>query len=197
MGKTRTVTISDEETKKKKKVRLPGLKGGERIVSVEAGPLPKKEKEETKSPVAKATKKRKVKKRSKKYQKAKSKIKVNKFYSPLEAVKLLKEISYSRFNGAVELHLVVKSSPKKGNKKGISVNVNLPYSSAKQKRTLTLKREKKAPLIHTILGKVKQKDKELVENAQAIFEAIGKQQILKAYLKATMSPSIKLDLSAL
>lgn len=60
--------------------------------------------------------------------------------------------------------------------------------------TVTLKTEKTAPLIHTSAGKVSQKSSELADNVEAILTAINKRQILKAYLKATMGPSIKLAL---
>jgi len=58
--------------------------------------------------------------------------------------------------------------------------------------TITLKTEKEAPLIHTTIGKVSQKDSELVANLEAIIKALGEKQITKAYLKATMSPSVRL-----
>lgn len=58
-----------------------------------------------------------------------------------------------------------------------------------------IKTEKKAPLVHTVVGKIKNTDKELMENIQAVFDAIGKKQIEKAYLTASMSPSVKLEIS--
>lgn len=62
--------------------------------------------------------------------------------------------------------------------------------------TKTLKTEKEAPLIHTTVGKVDQDEKELLANTQAIFKALGgEKQILKAYMKATMGPSIHLKLN--
>ncbi|MEJ2441718.1 MAG: hypothetical protein P8Y06_02250, partial [Patescibacteria group bacterium] len=83
MGKTKTAFVSGEpepktEQKKKAKekkslkeekgVRIPGLKGGERVVAVEAEPLAE-EKEEKE--IKKAERKPKV--RSKKYQDARAK----------------------------------------------------------------------------------------------------------------------------
>ncbi len=61
---------------------------------------------------------------------------------------------------------------------------------------LTLKTEKKAPLIHTVVGKVSQKDKEVSENAKALLKAFGKKQVTKACLTSTMGPSIRVDLSS-
>lgn len=60
--------------------------------------------------------------------------------------------------------------------------------------SITLTTEKKAPIIHTTVGKVSQKDKELVENIQAIIAAIGSKQIKKAVLSSTMGPGIKLEI---
>lgn len=58
-----------------------------------------------------------------------------------------------------------------------------------------IKTEKEAPLIHTSFGKISMEDKKLEENANAIFKALGgNKQIVKAYLKSTMSPSIKISL---
>lgn len=275
MGKTRTAVISGapdlpavkpgepkkkRERKKQKKslrekkgVRIPGLKGGERIVAVDAGPLPEKEergKEERK--VEKRVKPPKV--RGKKYKEARAKVDKTKLYPIDNAIKLVKETSYSSFDGTVDMHLIVK-------KEGFSVNVELPYPTGKKRKieiadkntveklkkgeidfdvllataemmpklvpfaktlgprglmpnpktgtiikdlkdakkfsanTLTLKTEKKAPIIHVSVGKVSQKDKELIENTESILSTIGKRQILKAYLASTMGPSVKLDLS--
>jgi large subunit ribosomal protein L1 len=264
MGKTRTVLI-DAETKapkkepKKQKVsarkekgtRAPGLKGGERIVAAEGGPIIRPAKE-TKKVGQKKEIKPKV--RGKKYQTAKAKIDKTKLYSLKDAIKLVKETSFSSFDGTVELHLVVKKSD-------ININLTLPFSAGKKKRieiaseetikklesgkldfdvllatpdfmsklvpfarilgpkglmpnpkagtiikneaeakkfsgnTLTIKTEKNVPLIHTVVGKVSQKDKELLANIKAVFEALDPKQILKAYLKPTMGPSIKLSIS--
>jgi large subunit ribosomal protein L1 len=61
--------------------------------------------------------------------------------------------------------------------------------------SITLKTEKEAPLIHTVFGKVSQKDVELVENLEAILKALGSaRQIVKGYIKATMGPSVKIQI---
>ncbi len=196
----------------------------------------------------------KAKERSKKYQEAKSKIDRLKTYSPSDAINLVKNASYSSFDGTVELHLAVK-------KTGLSAQVTLPFSGGKAKKvevaddetvkklqagkvdfdvllatadqmpklvpfarilgpkglmpnpkngtlikskedakkfsgnTITLKTEKTAPLIHTAFGKASQKESELESNLEAIINAIGKKQITKAYIKATMSPSVRIAIS--
>jgi large subunit ribosomal protein L1 len=61
--------------------------------------------------------------------------------------------------------------------------------------TVSLKTEKEAPLVHTVIGKVSQDGKELADNLEAIFKAFGGgKQIDKAYIKATMGPSIKVKI---
>lgn len=266
MGKTRTAFISDapdnkpkgKEKKKQKKslrekkgIKIPGLKGGERIVAVDTTPIPEEKKAEKKKW------KKEVgppKTRGKKYQDAKGKIDREKLYKITDAVKLIKKTSYSSFDATVETHLVVK-------KVGTSMQLKLPHSTGKVKKIevadkktienlekgkinfdillataemmpklvpyarllgpkglmpnpknetiikdakdakkfsgnkITLKTEKKVPLMHLVIGKVSQKDNEIVENLEAIFKILGKKQVIKAYLTSTMGPSIKLDLS--
>ena len=266
MGKTKTAFVGEtlEEPKKKRKpssakasegqrkVHISGLKGGQRIKVVEATPMEEAPVEEAPSSAKASKGLREPKVRSKKYEEAKTKIKVGEHYPLPEAIKLVKETSYSKFDGTVELHLVVK-------KTGTTAKVTLPHSAGKEKKieiasdetikkltagkidfdvllatadmmpklvpfarilgpkglmpnpkngtllsdikkaksfsagTLNLKTEKEAPLIHTVVGKVSQNDKELIENADVILNAVGgSKQILKGYMKATMGPSVKI-----
>ena len=240
-----------KQKEKSDKVHIAGLKGGQRIKVVEAQSLPQ---EETTSQEGAETKRISPPKvRSKKYQEAKAKVKVGQSYKLPDAVALVKETSYSKFDGSVEMHLVVK-------KVGTSANVTLPHSAGKAKKiqvandetieklkdgkidfdvllatpemmpklvpyarilgpkglmpnpkngtliksdadakkfsgnTLNLKTEKEAPLMHTVVGKVSQADVELVDNAQAVLGTLGgDKQVVKAYLKASMGPSIKIQ----
>ena len=254
MGKTKTAFVGEEvpekKTKKEKpeKVHIAGLKGGQRIKAIEAEAIP----EETAKEEEKAKKAKAPKVRGKKYTEAKAKVNPTKLFPLKEALGLVKETSYSSFDGAVELHLVVK-------KTGTSARVTLPHSAGKEKKveiasdetikkltdgkidfdvllatpemmpklvpfarllgpkglmpnpkngtlisdvkkaagfsgnTISVKTEKEAPLIHTVVGRVSQKEGELLENAEAIFKALGgTKQIVKAYAKASMGPSVKI-----
>ena len=256
MGKTKTAFVSDlgeenkkEPQKKNEKVHISGLKGGQRIKAIETEPTVSEEveKEETK-------KKKTPRIRSKKWTESKAKVDRTKEYKIEEAIKLAQETSYSKFDGTMEMHLVVK-------KQGLSVNFDLPFSSGKSKKieiatdetikklkdgkvdfdilvattdmmpklvpfarilgpkglmpnpkngtlvtdpkkakefsvnSVTLKTEKEAPLIHTTFGKVSQKKEELIKNAQSIIDAVNQKQIVKAFIKATMGPSVRIKLS--
>lgn len=59
----------------------------------------------------------------------------------------------------------------------------------------TIKTEKKAPVIHTVIGKVSQDTQEIVENFNTVITAINKKQVVKAYIKSTMSPSVRLQIA--
>ena len=62
---------------------------------------------------------------------------------------------------------------------------------------LTVKTERKAPLMHIIVGKTNQEAKELAANVETLIKAIGVTKISKLTLSATMSPGVKVDLSKL
>ena len=282
MGKTKTALIGEapaeqksgkeayEDRMKKKdaaaakvdagtkaKVRAPGQGGGQRVVAIEEGPIVT---EEATVPEASEEKKRvkKIKVRGRKYQENYKKIDKSKNYPLSEAIKLVKDSSYSKFDGTLELHILVR-------KIGLSENVVLPHFAAKEKKveiaddktieklktgkidfdvllatadmmpklvpfakvlgpkglmpnpktgtliknvkeadlsaqagkfsgnSTMIKTQKDAPVIHTVIGKVSQKDEEIAANTKVILDAIGTKQILKAYMKSTMSPSVKLS----
>ena len=268
MGKTKTafVEATKDETKKssldelkekrkrqeKEKIHIAGLKGGQRIKIIEMEPVVETEGPER---AKRVEGKKEPKVRSKKYNEVKTKVDRNKSYPAKEAIKLAKETSYSKFDGSVELHMVIK-------KLGLSASVTLPHSAGKEKKveiasdetikkleagkidfdilvatpdmmpklvpfarilgpkglmpnpkngtlvpdikkaksvggnTITIKTEKEAPLIHTVIGKVSQEEGELEENLNAIVKAVSEKQIEKAYLKATMGPSVKISLTS-
>jgi len=144
MGKIRTRILGLEEVEQKqkkeqkekaaekKKIRAPGLKGGERMVAVEVDEKEIDKMEKAKKIVEEAEKKAqqkpkeiKKKTRGKNYQKAKAQIDKNKLYSIKEAIFLLKKIKYAKFDESFELHLNV-------DKVGLKGEVELPYSLGKK-----------------------------------------------------------------
>ncbi|MFA6185410.1 MAG: hypothetical protein WCT51_01290 [Candidatus Shapirobacteria bacterium] len=56
----------------------------------------------------------------------------------------------------------------------------------------TLKTEKKAPVLHTIVGKISQKDEEIIANVQELIKVLKINKIKKFSLCATMGPSVKI-----
>ena len=238
---------------KEEKLHISGLKGGQRIKIVEAETPITEDTEKQSTEIAEKKSERKPKTRGKKYQTARAKIDKAKTYPLDTAIKLVKETTFSSFDGTVELHIVTI-------KTGVNVNITLPNSFGKAKRvevaskdtveklkkgvidfdvllatpdmmpalvpfarllgpkglmpnpkngtlikstknankfstgSMNIKTEKDAPLIHTSVGKVSFEDKKLSENIEAVLNAISKKQIVKAYLKSTMSPSVKITL---
>ena len=63
-----------------------------------------------------------------------------------------------------------------------------------EKGMLRWKTEAKFPLVHQMIGKISSKEGDLIANAEKFIEAIGKSHIQSAYIKTTMSPSVKLEL---
>lgn len=117
--------------KLKKVVRAPGLKGGERVVAV--GPA---EEEIEKIEIEKLEKEKKPKEkrvkilkkrpgRSKRYKQVLKLVDKTRFYPIKEAIALLRKVSLSRFNGAVEAHINVEE-------KGLSGEVLLPHGTGKK-----------------------------------------------------------------
>jgi large subunit ribosomal protein L1 len=265
MGKMKTTFVGEDENKNEKKhdqahkgeaenVHLSGLKGGQRVKMVEVEePVLQEKSEENQGKTAQG---RKIveRVRGKKYVSAKAKFDHEKHYKVADAVKFVKESSYSKFDGTIELHIVVK-------KTGTSVSVSLPHQAGREKKveiasdetieklktgkidfdilvataemmpklvpfarllgpkglmpnpkngtlvtdptkaksfsaaTVTIKTEKDAPLIHTVAGKVSQKDEETIANIEAIMKALGgSKQIVRAYTKATMGPAVKIEI---
>ena len=62
------------------------------------------------------------------------------------------------------------------------------------KGALRWKTEAKAPLIHQMIGKISLEEKAIGENVSALLSAVGKNHIHSAYIKTTMSPSVKISL---
>lgn len=62
------------------------------------------------------------------------------------------------------------------------------------KGSLNLKPEPKHPLLHLVIGKVNDEEKNLLENLRAVLKTIGVGKIKKAVLAPTMGPGIKINL---
>ncbi len=74
-------------------------------------------------------------KRGKKYLEVVQKVDRDRFYTPLEAIKLVKEVSYTAFDGTVELHLRMGLDPRRSEQQIRGV-VRLPYGLGKPVRVL-------------------------------------------------------------
>lgn len=74
-------------------------------------------------------------KRGKKYLEAAAKVDPERFYSPEEALGLVKDVSYSSFDGSVELHLRMGVDPRRSDQQ-IRGIVRLPYGLGKPVRVL-------------------------------------------------------------
>lgn len=95
-----------------------------------------------------------------------------KLYPPLEAIKLAQETSTTKFEGKIEAHAVLAKAGKFG----------------------AYKTERKAPLLHTVIGKQSDKADVLLESLDKLVRAADPRQIKKLVLCATMGPGIKVDL---
>ena len=148
MGKIRVKTIGapeleEEEKRKSKKkkeekklAKAPGMKGGERVVSVgpseeELAKIPVREEENiASSQVKKATTSspkfaKREKKRSKKYNELVVEINKNKKYPLDGALSLLRKVKLSKFDETVELHINTTEA-------GISGTLKLPHGTGKE-----------------------------------------------------------------
>ena len=81
--------------------------------------------------------------KNKKYLKALELIEKNKRYSKEEAVKKIKEISYTKFDGTVEIALKLNVDPKKSDQQ-IRGAIVLPNGTGKEKKVLVIAKGEKA-----------------------------------------------------
>lgn len=134
MGKTKINIVGQEDEKKVKpskketKIHLSGLKGGQRIKVVEAPSVVETmEGLGTSAEQTTPQKEREEHHRGKKYLEARAKVDPKKAYSLADATKLLKETSTSKFDGSVELHLVL-------GKDSVNAKIELPHSTGKVRK---------------------------------------------------------------
>ena len=131
MGKTKTAFIGEAVEEKKTSAEKYADKKAKREAEKEKIlQVPEVEQvlhDEPKTETPKQKREITEKQRGKKYLEAKLKINKTNSYKLTDAIKLVKETSYSKFDGTMEMHLVVK-------KTGVNINVTLPYSAGKQKR---------------------------------------------------------------
>lgn len=192
--------------------------------------------------------------RGKKYDNVRSMVEKNKLYSLSEAIELVKNTSYSKFDGTIEAHINVSE-------KGLRGTVQLPHGIGKvvkiaiatdeilaeveagkinfdilvahpsmmpklakvakilgpkglmpNPKTGTIgdkpeeivkklasgqtnwKTETDFPIIHLVLGKVSFDGKKIEENYLILAKSIGKDKIKSVFLKATMGPSVKIQI---
>ncbi len=59
---------------------------------------------------------------------------------------------------------------------------------------IKLATEKKAPVVHVVLGKLDQKEEELIANVEELIKIIGKEKVKKFSLTSTMGPGVKVAL---
>jgi large subunit ribosomal protein L1 len=207
---------------------------------------------ETAETVETETKTRTAKVRGKKYQAAKKKVDPAKYYALNDALKLVKDTSFSKFDGKIEAHVTIigeagtigdiafphlKTAEKKivilndtilaeikEGKINFDILIATPVTMSRllpfartlgpkglmpnpKNGTLTdkpeeavkklsvaktsLKTEKKAPIIHIVVGSVSQPTEELAENVAELIKVIKSPKIKKLALCATMGPSVK------
>lgn len=70
-------------------------------------------------------------------------------------------------------------------------------ASSFQKETFSWKTENSAPLVHSVVGKISQKDEELEANLKALLNAVGTKNIKKAVICASMGPAVKVTIDNL
>lgn len=257
-------TSQENKLKQKKlsEAESPNLEAKQESVEVQNQEFEQKagseEKTGTETPVetketAESHKVKIAKVRGKKYQSAKKKIDVSKYYPLKEAISLVQQTSFSKFEGKIEAHVTTYDIGSIGEitfphletaRKKIAVltdtllaeikngQVNfdiiiatpatmpklLPFARVlgpkglmpnPKNGTLTddpeaavkrlslaktlIKTEKKAPIIHIVVGKVSQPAEELIENVNELIKVVKSNKIKKLALCATMGPCVKVE----
>lgn len=152
MGKIRVKSFDEEEQKKQEerrkakkesrsKSKAPGLKGGERIVTVgpsldEIESFPTSQAQETQGEKVSKKKKKFIKKKTKsnRYIANASLIKTDDLYNISKAIELLKKLKKAKFDETVELHINTKE-------KGLAYQLTLPHGTGKKIRVTVADQE--------------------------------------------------------
>ncbi len=248
---------TSQELKAKKAKKSQGISSGLAVEDQVIDQKAQKVSAEETNPKTEATEstesvtKKATRTRGKKYMTAKKKIDVLKFYPLKEAIKLVKESSFSKFDGKIEAHLSVVDTGNLGEisfphletgikriellndkilaelKEGkINFDILIATTTTMPKLlpfarllgpkglmpnpkngTLTdkpeeaikklavaksiIKTESKAPVVHIVVGKISQPEKEIEENITELIKVIKAPKIKKMTLCATMGPSVK------
>lgn len=243
-------TSQELKAKKAKKLAVEDLSN---VEDQKAQETPVEEETKTETEATETTEKtiKTARIRGKKYLLSKKKVDVLKFYQLKDAVKLVKETSFSKFDGKIEAHLSVVETGNLGEitfphlevgtkriellddkilaelKEGkINFDILIATTTTMPKLlpfarilgpkglmpnpkngTLTdkpeeamkklavaktiIKTESKAPVVHIIVGKVSQPEKELEANISELIKVIKAPKIKKMVLSATMGPGVK------
>lgn len=131
MGKTKTAFVSDTTKPEKTSAEKYAEKMAKRAaLENKIEPVVQEEQpvqNEVVQPEIKVKRDVVEKHRSKKYLESKAKVNKSNFYKLKDAIKLAKDSSYTKFDGTMELHLVLK-------KGGVNLNVSLPFFAGKVKK---------------------------------------------------------------
>lgn len=198
MGKIRVSTLGDteaeqkqkEEAKKRRLAKKLAKEGPKAASSSEEKKENKKVVKETKKVEAPAkkevkeeTKKGKTKTkiavphvRSSRYKELRSLVDPRKLYVLSEAVDLAKKTAKTKFTGSVEAHFNLSRVLKIKNADGVKV-------------------ERKTPLAHAKLGKTSDTPDTLKSSFENVVKTLGRPNIKKVVLNATMGPGIKVQLA--
>ena len=95
--------------------------------------------------------------RSKAYKAAEEKITPGRVYAPLEAVRLAKATSTSKYDATVEVAMRLGVDPRKADQM-VRGTVNLPHGTGKTARVLVFAQADKAPVSYTHLDVYKRQD---------------------------------------
>jgi large subunit ribosomal protein L1 len=125
MGKKKLALVGAEEKKDKNQKKTEEKKTEEREVSVEKTVKETALKKTKKTSEKKDKNQKKKQKPGKRYLNAKKKIKKDKLYSLIDAIKLAQETSITSFEGSIETHFLLKENDIKG-------EVSFPHSTGKK-----------------------------------------------------------------